>query len=326
MKNLSLIFFITVTMISCLSGSQKFQKDHEILAIDSKYQYSYRNGKLVFSKVVESYYSPDNKLINKTETDTVYEYSKDGLLTRKIIKDPDKDGYISERFLYNEKGSLSKKFIISPEGDTLHWKEYKNFIDGPRLIFQRDLVEYFDPQNGSSGHIISLDETTNNPSDQKYKKTYDTTLYHIRHEYRNGKCMRSVYYDHELNPKKEIQYSYNHDTLFKEVYYSYRDSDKQLKKTKYYSYNLLSTEPGFYTIDTNNDTLELCRKEMDDNGTLIVTKKDNNKSLYQKSFYKNGRKVKEIDFNEKYKMINIYSYFPNGNLREIKTYMELNAH
>ena len=296
----------------CGDSLEKFVFDTAKVSTDTEYFYEFKSDKLQ-SEVVKTYMVMYGKVVDSMITKTDYEYNEKGLLKlgkTYFEKSPDIDV-----FDYDSNDSLSTKMMISPEGDTTFWEKYEYRPDGRKIKFHRKLVLHIDP--------------TQDFREQLENKTYDTIFYESEFEYSNNLCQVERQFDQHKNLIKLIEYQHIKGILIGEIYSTYLNNMKLIEKVKHYNYSKSDSKPDFYSLNSMNDTIELCRNEFDNGKLAISIELGDNGNRIIKSFFENGLVIGQITFDNKMKIRSIDSntYYKNRKLKERKNYHEtINAH
>jgi hypothetical protein len=96
------------------------------------------------------------------------------------------------------------------------------------------------------------------------------------------------------------------------------------EKIMHHDYSQSTSHPDYYSLDINNDTVDLCINKFDNHNIVSKMEAFDYGKIVSKTFYENGKETGliSIDKNASFKMIEAYSYFENGDLRETKSYHE----
>ncbi|MCG6191492.1 hypothetical protein [Maribellus maritimus] len=275
----------------------------------TKYSYKYDLDKLESSKEI-SYTIMFGQIVDSMITVTNYEYDNDGLLKKEISKSDFEETPSLVLYDYNSNDSLMSKFKISSEGDTTLWDKYEYFPDGKKTVFQRILTRKID---FNQDFVKSMAD-----------KKLDTIQTVNEYKYENGLCKSMTEFDSRANPINKVEYDYDNDRIQKATFISFHSSMELTEKIMYYNYSKSKTQPDFYSLDLNKDTVDLCINEFDNQDIVLKTEVFNYGQFGNKTFYENGKEIGliSIDKNASFKMTESYSYFENGDLKETKSYHE----
>jgi hypothetical protein len=218
-------------------------------------------------------------------------------------------------FDYDSNDSLCMKMMISPEGDTTFWEKYEYKPDGRKIKYHRNMVLHVDPNRDIR--------------EQLKNKTYDTSFYQSEFEYTNNLCQLERQFDQHKNLKRLIEYKHLKGLLIGEIHSAYLNNMKLIEKEKHYNYSKSDSKPDYYSLDSKNDTIELCSNEFDNGKLVISTEISDNGNRIFKYFFENGLLIGQIaaDIKRNSKSIDFNTYYKNGKLKEQQTYHEkINAH
>ena len=308
MKKNVLIILILILSISCKEQAENFYSDTSKYTIKNKSIYDYKlNRKVSQTQITTVYFL--GKLVDSISIKTLFKYNKRNLLEKEIM-DCNSDNASFRLYTYNTLDSLVSDITIEPEGDTSFWREYSYFPDGRKTTFERVLM-------------INFDNEDENPNSNK-SKSYDTIYERNEYNYYNNFCKLLKQYDKKGNMTNLVEYYYEKSKRNKEIYYTYSNSMKILKKTKYINYSKSDNFPDSYTLDPFNDTIEKCVNEFENYDLVTSTNFYNFGNEINKVLLKNGKVITlvSIDKIENMKRIEFISYYNNGDEKESRIYRE----
>ncbi|MCF8374506.1 MAG: hypothetical protein K9H64_22990 [Bacteroidales bacterium] len=302
------ILFLT----SCKEEISKFLFDASKMSTQTKYSYKYDSERIVSEKEV-TYTIMYGQVVDSIVSNTAYEYNDKGLLTKKTSPSEDGGKLYVKVFEYNSNDSLIRELRINRYDDTISQFEYKYYPDGRKTTFHRYLFQKF--PSFQSRDMDSLKAAIENP-------TYDTSGFRKEYEYNGEKCKILCEFDLDHKPKRMIKYEYADCRLIKETHFIYFESMELLEKTKYYDYSKSSISPDFYTLDAQNDTMEVRQNEFNKEEVISTTDIHDYGNMVNKTFYENGNRIGYIgiDKNMGFKVVQAIKYYKSGDLKEIRDY------
>ena len=309
MKQTLIIIFVLALVTGCKEKIQKFILDSSKMSTMRRYSYKYDSGKLESSKEI-SYTIMFGQIVDSMITVTNYEYDNEGFLKKEISKLDFEETPSLVIYDYNSNDSLISKIKISTEGDTTLWDKYGYFPDGQKTLYQRILTPKFD---FNQDFIKSMSE-----------KKFDTIQTVNQYQYENGLCKSMTEFDCRDNPISKTEYDYENGRIQKAIFISFHNAMELTEKILYYSYSKSITQPDFYSLDINKDTVDLRINEFDNQEIVSKTEVFNYGKIANKTFYENGKEIGliSIDKDANSKMTETNSYFENGDLKETKSYHE----
>jgi hypothetical protein len=309
MKQTLIIIFGLALITGCKEKILKFIFDSAKMSTMTKYSYKYDSNKLESSKEI-SYTIMFGQIVDSMITVTNYEYDNDGFLKKEISKSDFEETPSLVLYDYDSNDSLISKFKISSEGDTTLWDKYGYFPDGKKTVFQRILTRKIDFNQDFAKSMAD--------------KKFDTIQTVNEYKYENGFCKSMTELDCRDNPINKVEYDYDNGRIQKATFISFHNSMELTEKIMYYNYSKSKTQPDFYSLDINKDTVDLCINNFDNQDIVLKTEVFNYGKIGNKTFYENGKEIGliSIDKNASFKMTESYSYFENGDLKETKSYHE----
>jgi len=309
MIKLRIIGLGLIILFGCKTKIADFLFDASKMNRLTKYEYDYKQGKK--SSVIEkSYMIMFGQTVDSMISKTLFEYNEKGLVLKEISSSKYKEKPDLKLYHYDLNDSLISEFNINSDGDTIHAIKYAYFPDGRKIIFQRDLW-------------IKLDQSKDFKTAFE-NKTFDTILFTREYLYEHNMCKQVKEYDKNKKLAKEVEYEYKDSKAFKENYYSIFNNLKMFVKSKYYDYSKNKLLPEFYTLDKNNDTIDINKNTF--NGKEIVYSADSYEkgNVVDKVFYQNGREIGRIGMNKQmnFKTTISTSYYDNGDIKEERSYNE----
>ena len=306
MRKNGLIILILFLSISCKEQVEKFYSDTSKYSIINKSIYEYKlNKKESLTQITTVYFL--GKLADSISIKTLYKYNKRNLLEKEII-DYNSENASVTLYAYNKIDSLLSEITIEPEGDTSFWREFSYFPDGRKTTFERFLMIKFDNEDNNSNK----------------RKSFDTIYERNEYNYNNKFCKTLKQFNRKGDLTNLVEYYYEKSRVSKEISYSFSNSIKILKKTKYYNYSKSDNFPDSYTLDTFNDTIEKCVNEFENYDLVTSTNYYNSGNEINKVLLKNGKVIMlvSIDKIENMKRIEFISYYSNGDEKESRIYRE----
>ena len=309
MTKTSILIIGIFVLTGCKESIEKFVFNSSRVSTFTKYYYEYDSKKLISSKEI-TYTLMHSHILDSMILITDYKYNGKGLIIKKISKLEYQKKPTLRLFEYNSNDLLIRTLTIEPENDTTTWDEYIYYPDGRKTVFHRDLFIHLDP-----------DEDYTEPLENQQ---FDTTLYKTDYEYINGICHSLKRFDQNENLIKKIKYEFNNNQLHKEIHISYFDSIELIEKIKYYDYSKSESQPDFYSLDLENDTIELRINEFTNNTLLTKTEIFEYGNMVNKLFFENELIIGlvGIDKEMNFKIVDSYEYYANGDLKETKRYNE----
>ncbi|MGE5437832.1 MAG: hypothetical protein ACM3O3_11435 [Syntrophothermus sp.] len=275
----------------------------------TRYSYSYDKSKLA-SATETTYIIMFGQVVDTMVTLTNYEYDSKGLLKRESSKTDGEEIPSLQLYDYNPNDSLIREITLSPENDTTYWTEYNYFPDGRKMVFRRTLFLHHDPDQDFLK--------------QMENKQFDTTYYRIVYKYENNLCRSSEEYDKNNNLTKITEYDYKDGRIEKATHFSKVNGIEVTDKIQYFDYSKSESQPDYYTLDLNNDTIEYCKSMFINH--LVSTRTDvlNNGKMVNRTFFENGKEIGfiGIDKTMNFKIVESNSYYENGDLKEKRSYHE----
>ncbi len=148
----------------------------------------------------------------------------------------------------------------------------------------------------------------------------DTILYRFKFDYIDDKCVVSHQFDKNNEKIKLIRYSYQNDILIKETHFSCVNSIELFENIKIFNYSKSEKKPDFYTVNSNNDTIEFCIN-LFKSDTLIKTFQmfDYGKDFTEEYFENGPLPVKSVSYDRQFTMnkMNGMRYEYNEKKREL---------
>lgn len=309
MKKTLLAISTLLLLAGCKEKIEKFIFDASQMSTLSEYSYEYKSNKLIASKEI-TYHVMFGQKVDTMETLTTYEYDNKGLLKKKLSKTYFEELPSVRLFEYNSNDSLIREMEISPEKDTIYWDEYNCFPDGRKLIYRRFIHRHSEPNQD----LLAFANT----------KDFDTIVHRMVYQYENNICKSSKEYDGKNNLTRIVEYDYDNDKLMKETYVSLIKSIELTESTKYYNYSKSDQFPDYCSLSSTNDTIGYCKNVFINDSLYSTTTVSDYGKMADKTFYKNGKIIGMIDVNKEmnFKITEAYSYYENGDLKEIKSCSE----
>lgn len=285
---------ILICFSSCNNSSIiQTNQDYTILEENT---YDFTNGMKISATTIMKIYKKGN-LSDSIMIKTFYQYNKKGLL----IKETYSSDSSMRLYSYNAKDSLISDMSINNEGDTTLWREYDYYEDGRKTKFLRLLTSNV------------------NESDDENGKISDDTLYErTEYIYEKGECKTVKKYDVNNILVEQIVYSFDNSRKIKEIFYGYSDTIRFIKKTTFYDYSKSNSFPDFYSLDTQNDTIEKCRNTFNKDNLVFSAQYFDYDNVCISSFFTNGKITKNVfvDNKEKIKRTEYSSYYSDGNEKQ----------
>lgn len=309
MKRTFIVIIALALLISCNEKKAKFIFDSSKVPNLTQYSYNYNAGKLTSSK--ETIYTVMfGQVVDTLITLTNYEYDSKGLLRKELSKTENEDNPSIHLFDYNSNDSLIREMTISPEKDTISWTDYKYFPDGKKMIFRRNLVLHHDP------NLDFLKQMEN--------KRFDTSYCKVEYNYENNLCKSSKEFDKRNNLTKIIEYIYENGKVQSSTHISRINGIDVTEKKMYFDYSKSALSPDYYSLDLNKDTIEYRKNDLINHSISTKTDVFNYGKLANRTFFENGKRIGliSIDKTMNFKIVESYSYFENGDLKETKSYHE----
>ncbi len=309
MKRNLIILIGILTLISCKEQVGKFIFDASKMSNQTKYFYKY-DSDLLISQTEKDFTIMFGQVVDSMISQTNFEYDDKGLLIKEISQTDFEEKPTIKIYNYDKNDSLIKALSINQENDTTFWEIYKYYPGGKKTVFHRFLSMHFDPNQ-------DFMEAMNN-------RKLDTVLYRNEFEYADELCKTQRQYDKNGKLLKTVDFDYNGTQLVKETHLTYYNDMDMTEKVKFYDYSKSNIKPDFYSLDTKNDTIELCVNEFTGGLLTISTESYGYGQNINKTFYKNEKEVGMIgvDLNMNFKIVDSYEYYENGKLKDIKSYNE----
>jgi hypothetical protein len=275
----------------------------------TKYFYKYDSNKLL-SKIEKNYTIMLGQVVDSMIIQTNFVYDDKCLLTQEIAQTDYEEKPSLIIYDYDQNDSLISKIFISPEQDTIFWEEFNYYPDGKKTVFYRHLRLQFDPNK-----------------DFEEVKRFDTTFYRNEFDYIGKLCVTQRQYDNKGSLIKTINFDRAGKKVLKEKHLLYYNDTDMIDRIKYYNYSKSAIKPDFFSLDFNKDTIESCTNEFV-NGLLTSSIEMYNGNFFHKTFYDAGREISVIlmDRHSNQKFVEVYSYYENGDLKEVKSYNEEITH
>lgn len=309
MKKPYLVILSFVLLISCKEKIQKFVFDASKMNTLTQYSYEYQSNKLKFSKEVNFTIMFGQKLDTMVTLKT-YEYDDKGLLRKEISKTDFEEDSSIRLFYYNSNDSLIRNILISPNKDTTDWREFDYFPDGKKEIYSRIIHHHIEPNQDFSKLIEN--------------RNFDTIVCRRVYQYENDLCKSLKEYDDNNKLTRMVEYEYDNKKLIRETYTSPINSMEITDRIKYFDYSKSDKFPDYYSLDKRNDTIDYCHNEFVNDSLYLKTMVMDHGKFAEKIFYTNGRKIGMISVSKEmnFKTTESYSYYENGDVKEIKAYNE----
>lgn len=311
MKRAIIIIFCATVFSACKHLAEKFSFDPSKVTESCTYSYEFKADKLM-SVTEKTIIHFQGLFADTVITKISYHYTTSGLLSRidtYYDKNPE-----SEIFEYFPNDSLAKKYSISSEGDTTLWEKYGYFNDGRKTIYKKEISQHIAPEM--------------NLKDIFEHKTYDTTISRNEYAYNGKLCKSMTTYDISNNVVKVIEFQYQNSKIIKESYFAINNNIKVIEKTIYYDYKKSDNNPDYFSLDAQKDTTEYLINTFENNNLALQIEIDDYGNKAFKRFFEKGKKTGEIATgkNMSYRILDSYTYYPDGNKKERLTYKEkLNA-
>lgn len=306
----TLIIIIGLAILtSCNEKVAKFIFDSSKMSELTRFSYSYDKSKLA-SSTETTFIIMFGQVVDTMVTLTNYEYDSKGLLKKESSKTAVEDKPSLQLYDYNSNDSLILEMTISPEKDTTFRTEYNYFPDGRKMVFRRTLVLHHEPDQDFSK--------------QMENKRFDTIYYKIDYQYENNFCKSSKEYDKKNNLTKIIEYEYEDGKVKKATHISLINSVEVTEKVQYFDYSKSELLPDYYSLDLNKDTVEYRKNEFVKHSISTKTEAFNYGKMANRTFFENGKRIGSIGIDKtmNFKTVESYSYFENGDLKEIRSYHE----
>jgi hypothetical protein len=319
MKSLVFVGLIILSCSGCKETVGKFIFDNSNISNIEDYIYEYDKGKIVSQTEVHSVLM-FNEIVDKNIFRRIYEYNDKQLLERELVYFNDEmnpDRYI---YIYNSVDSLIMKLNISSEGDTTELVQFDYFPDGRQIVFSRNIhISVLDLDPGMESDLFEMKKRMD-------MRTYDTIIFRNEYLYENNLCKIWKQYDINNHLTKVVEYEYDNKKLAKISHYLYADSLKTLDMIGYYDYSKSVDFPDYFFTGTNkNDTISKCINEFDKGELILTTEISERGNNIEKTYYLKGKVIGVvlIDKELKYSSKELYAYYSNGNLKQIKRKTEL---
>ncbi len=316
MKKISLIILILISISISIFGCKEVKEkvfnsffDSSEMFMDYKYSYEYKSKKLI-SRTETILLFMRGLIVDTIGSKTFYEYNKKGLLQKETEKSIDNEIYSIKQYEYNSKDSLILEYVIRQDKDTTSIIRYNYYPDGRKIIFERYLFVHADKGVDFKTAIE--------------RKKFDTIFGKYEYEYENQLCAFKKIYNVSNQLVEIIEYEFENENIKKKNVFRLFNSIKALQSITYYDYLKSRSHPDSYTLNSEDDTIALEKyyfkeAELKKSETYIVDKKE---AIV--CFYNTGKKIGEIEtrIKTKERLYYLYSYYSNGDLREIKSYRE----
>lgn len=308
------LFFLIASCKDVKKQIEKFIFDSSKITEVTKYYYKYNAGKKTNKiEIFNIYYA--GKIVDSVITNTAFAYNDNGLIKKEIsITSSSDNDTIYNLYTYDSNDSLIIKLTINSKGDTTHWVKYKSFPDGKRRIFKRDLFL----------NINSFEEV----KDAFENKKYDTLIDKNEYLYKDKLCKELKRYDNKNQITDHFEFEYQNEKVTKEYHYTFINSLKMLQSTKYHDYSKNKINPDYYSLDFRGDTIEKEINEFEGGKLALSISLLWNEfvKFITKDFYKDGKVIGTIEYfndmgKEAYKYTS-FDYYPNGDIKEEKSYRE----
>lgn len=313
-RNLILIIGI-LTLISCKEQVSKFIFDTSKMSSQVNYFYKYDSDKIK-SQTEKSYTIMFGQVVDSYTTQIDFEYDDKGLLIKEISLTDFEEKTTIKIYDYDKNDSLISEMSINTESDTIFWEAYEYYPDGKKTVFHRFLIMDFDLNQDFMESMENI--------------KFDTSFYRNEFDYAGNLCKTQRQFDKKGNLVKTVNFDYNGNQLIKETHLTYFNDMEMTEKVKSYDYSKSNIKADFYSLDSKNDTIELCVNEFAKGLLITSTESYEYGRKLNKAFYENKKEVGMIgvDINMNFKIVNSYEYYENGELKEIKSYSEdiNNAH
>jgi hypothetical protein len=318
MKRYMILIIGIVILIGCKEQKEKVAKfmfDASKMSNQTNYFYLYDSDRLL-SQIEKTYTIMFGQVVDSMITKIGFEYNDKGLLIKEISQTDFEDKPSMKFYDYDKNDSLISEIWINQQNDTTFWEVYGYYPDGKKTISHRFLGIHFDPNQ-------DLMEAMEN-------KKLDTSFYRNEFDYAGDLCKTQKQFDKKGNLIKTVNFEYVGAQLINEIHLTYFNDIEMTEKIKTFDYSKSETKPDFYSIDSKNDTLELCVNDFTKGQLTTSTEIYEYGQNINKTFFENGKKVGMIgvDLNMNFKIVDSYEYYENGELREVKSYNEEinNAH
>lgn len=314
MTKLKVLGIGLILLFSCKKKIAEFIFDLSRTNYLIKYDYNYKHGKK--NSMIDKFYTIKfGQTVDSTISKTLYEYNDKGFLVKEIeYIDHNKNPNL-KLLNYDMNDSLILIQEINSNGDTTFIERYAYFPDDKKTIFHREITINLKPNKVSTTGIKT--------------KTYDTVLFTKVYRYENNICKSSNEYDKNKKLSKVVEYEYKDKKIYKEIHYFIFNNIKIFVKTKYLDYSKNNLLPEYYSLDTNNDTIEFRRNKFNKNEIIYSILFDKEFNYTTKVYFKNGREIGSVSINKgmNYKLFTSTTYYDNGDTKEYRTYVEkINAH
>jgi hypothetical protein len=306
-----LIFFIgLITLISCKEKIPGPGFDSLKISDLMVYSYEYDFDKLK-SESVKSCIYMNGIVIDSFNRKTSYFYNSNGLKEKEISYLSNEKEPSVRLYRYDSNDSIILDLTINEEKDTLYWSEFKYFPDGKRIVFKRDLIPGFanDP-----GLINDLENST-----------MDTIMYRFKFDYIDNKCAVSHQFDKNNKRIKLIRYSYQNDILTKETHFNCVNSIELFEKIKHYYYSKSENKPDFYSVDSNNDTIEFCINLFESDKLIKTSQMYEYGKDFKEDYFENALLVRSVSYDRQFtmnKITDVIAYNENGLIKSVRTFRE----
>ncbi len=314
MKRYLILIFGIITLISCKEQIAKTLIDASKMTVQTKYFYEYKSDRLI-SQTEKTYTIMFGQVMDSMISQTNFVYNDKNFLIQEIDKLDYEEKPTIKIYDYDTNDSLISKMSINPENDTTFWEVYKYFPDGKKTVFHRFLSIHLDP---NQDFIEAMEN-----------KKLDTLFDRNEYKYIDNVCKIQRKYDIKGNLIKTVNIEYKGNKLFNETHLTYFNGIEMTEKIKFYDYSKSDTKPDFYSLNFNKDTIEFCVNEFDKDQLLYTTNLLDKGNLLYKSTFENGKEIKVISFDKltNSRSIELRDYYKNGDLKELKSYIEgINAH
>lgn len=306
MKKPLLAIFALLLLVGCKEKIEKFIFDASQMSTLSEYSYEYKSNKLISSKEI-TYTVMFGQKVDTMETLKTYEYDDKGVLKKELSKTDFEELPSVRLFEYISNDSLIREMEISPEKDTTDWTDFNYFPDGKKLIYSRIIHRHIEPNQD----LLTFANT----------KDFDTIIHRMVYQYENDICKSLKEYDGKSNLLRTVEYDYENNKLVKETHFLPMNSIEITGKTKYIDYSKSDQFPDYYSLGMADDTIDYCKNEFVNDSLYSTTTVSDYGKMADKTFYKNGKKIGMIGVDKEmnFKRTEAYSYYENGDLKELKS-------
>ncbi len=313
-----LLIFGIFTLNSCTEHKKQvgdFKFDASKVSEQMKYFYKYDSDKLMKEKEI-TYMLLFGQVVDSMIIETEYEYNDKQLLSREISKSDFEDKPTINAYEYDKRDSLICEISINAANDTTFWEVYEYYPDGKQIVFHRSLSMHWDQNQDFKATMES--------------NIFDTLLYRNEFEYVGNLCKTQKQFDKKGNLIKSVNYEHSEERLIKEMHFIHFNDMTMMEMIKQYDYSKSEEKPDYFSLDSKNDTLQLCINEFSKGNLVKSTEIFDSGRNVVRSYYQNGMRIGMIgiDLNMNFKIYDSIEYYKSGEIKEIKTYNEElnNAH